>query len=73
MIETRRAEKNAPITVPYRRLNSTDLEDESGELVGHVQLEDVAASLAPRSDQTFLHADLEHGLRVLALLAENKP
>ena len=46
------------------------LDDEGGELVPHVQGEDVAAGLARGPDHVFLH--LEHGLRVLALFTQHK-
>ena len=41
--------------------------------MAHVQVVVVAARLAARVDDPLLGVDLQHGLRVLAVLAENEP
>ena len=41
--------------------------------MAHVQVVVVAASLAARVDDALLGVDLQHGLGVLAILAENEP
>ena len=49
------------------------LNDEGGELVTHVKVVVVAASLAARVDDAPLGVDLQNGLGVLAAFAEDEP
>ena len=49
------------------------LDYEGGELVTHVQLEDMTASLAAGSDDASLAVHLQHSLGVVALGTEDKP
>ena len=48
------------------------LEDKSGQLVPHVQLETMSTSLAAGNQDSLLVVRLDHGLRILAVLAQDE-